>query len=497
MALSFLLFFNRLLQGLARPKILAACFLLCGLPTGLGCALLTPIGMFPDELAHIIRADGLRYGEIYGVTPPEPSQNAVATQGEMIGDGIVIVLIAKEFADSQPDRPVPAADRLAVEALPWVPGKVYCATQMVEYFPILYTPAALGLLAGEGAGLSPLHTFFLGRVAMLLAFLAMGTAAIGLARWGNLLLFAVLTLPTTINLASSYNQDGMLIVTFALAAALLSRSRPHFSPRLSIMGLSLGWFAALALLTAGICAKTPYAALLALCLLPLQAAGIWRRAAFLLLACVAPALWLLHIEHAGLMAYPRIPYHPGPLWPGPRDIILRAVTPSYNLQVLRAHPLQVILLPVASFARDWGGDWRPMLGMLINDHILIGSWEYPLLALGLAAAMLDAASARPGWRHVDAGFAGAALFAAFIGMELSMYLTFTQVGMTQISGVESRYLLPLLPFLILLLPFAGKPLARLPRPAPFWLCLPAVVMAGANVYALPVFVFHIFRMPGP
>jgi hypothetical protein len=474
-----------MMRLLARPGVLALLFLLCALPTGLGCALLTPIGMFPDELTHVTRADALRYGEVFGVRSPRPMLDEAGNQGVMVGDGIFIVLIAREFADSQPDRPVPAADRKAVEALPWVQGRVYCATQMVEYFPVLYVPAALGLLLGEHVGLSPLYSFYLGRVAMLLVFLAMGTAAIWLARRGNLLLFAVLSLPSAVNLAGSYNQDGVLLGCFALAAALLSRCRP---------GLSLGWCAALALLTAGVCAKAPYAALLGFCLLPLLDKGLWLRAGVLLLACVAPGLWLLHLHHAGLLAYHRPPYHPGPLWPGARDILLQQVTPGYNLAVLRAHPPQVVLLPVTSFVHDFSGHWRLMLGMLSQDHILIAAWEYPFLALGLVAALLGTPGPAPqGWRGWDAGVGWLVLFAGFIGMELSLYLSWTLAGLDRIEGVQSRYYLPLLPFLILLLPRVPVP-ARLPRGV---FVLPAVVMAVVNVYALPAFIFHLFRMPGP
>jgi hypothetical protein len=216
------------------------------------------------------------------------------------------------------------------------------------------------------------------------------------------------------------------------------------------------------------------------------------------LACVPPALWLLHTVHFGFIPYQRAPYHPGPLWPGRRDVLLDTVLPRYNIQVLLAHPVEIVLLPLVSFAANWSINWHRVMGMVSCDTVLIWGWEYPCLAASLLTAFTGALFIRPApWRGVDAGAATLALFAAFIGMEISMYLTFTEAGRDGIEGVQARYFLPLLPFLIFILPGVGSLLTRLPRLAPGWFCLPAVAMAFVNSYALPAYIFHLFRMPGP
>ncbi len=489
----------RWLNRLTSARGLALCFLLFGLPTGLGCALLTPVGMFSDEYSHVARADGLRHGEIYGSKPPPDYPPASMAAGARIDNGIIAVLLSREFGGAFPDRPVPAADRAAAEELPWFPGMTFFPSQMVQYFPVMYIPGALGLLAGQVSGLTPLHTFYLGRVCMLAVYLLMGAAAVGLARYGNTLLFTVLTLPTAINLASSYNQDGMVIGACALAAALLTRCRA---------GLSPSWCAALALLTAAILAKTPYMALFGFCLPPLLNPGAWRLAAELrrrslmvLMACALPGLWLLHNK---LITYPCPPYHPGPLWPGPRDVWLHEVFPGYNLKVLLAHPERVISVPLASLPPQWHIERLRALGVISWDNVLIWGWEYPCLLVALGTAVLGTVCSRLGWkRGLDVGFAALALFSAFIGMEISMYITATRAGMAQIGGVQGRYFLPLLPFFVFLLPYTGKLLARLPGAArmpsiaPGWFALPAVTMALVNAYALPAFIFHVYRMAGP
>lgn len=497
---------DKLMRPVGRPSFLALWFLLCALPTGLGCALLTPVGMFSDEPAQAARADGLLHGEIFGTPPPPGFPLHGMPAGTMIDDGMFLVLASREFFDALPDKPVPAADRAAAQALPWLPGMTFFPTQMVLYFPVMYVPGALGLLAGKTFGLTPLHTFYLGRLFMLLAYLLMGAAAIGLARFGNSLIFAVLTLPSAVNLASSYSQDGLIICACALAAGMLTRCHGRLGP---------SWFTALAALTAAILAKTPYMALLGFCLPPLLAPSAWRaapglprRAGLVLLACALPGGWLLHsiLSHsfADFLHYSCPAYHPGPLWPGPRGIWVHDVRTARNLKVLLAHPLEIIWLPLSSAAKGWRETGRHMLGVISWNDVPIWTWEYPCLLPALGAAMAGAAAARPGWaRGLDAGFGALALFCAFIGMELSLYITFTRAGMARIDGVQARYFLPLLPFFIFLLPFCGRLLARLPGAAkcpaiaPGWFALPAVTMALVNAAALPWFIFHLYRMPGP
>ncbi len=483
-------FLRRFLQHLATPRALAVCFLLSALPTGLACALLTPIGSFPDEQMHIVRADGLRYGEIAGMNPPPGFPPEPITAGVDFNKAIFWIISPAQYVELFPTPPLLPALR-AAQAVTW--GKPsYWPTQMVEYFPAFYAPAALALLAGETSGLSPLNTLFLGRVAMLLGFIALGTAALACARFGGALLFAVLTLPTLVNLASSYNQDGLMTATCVLAAALLTRS----SPRARII--------ALILLSLVACAKSPYAPLLLICLLPSLSAGFWRRTGLLVLACIPPALWLWHIAHSGFQPNPSAPYHPGFLWPGDKSIWLHDTLPANNIKVLLAHPAEIITMPIVTLTYFWHFTWKLVLGMVGTDHGLLSPWEYPCLIASLACAALGSLRGWPKfWSIADGVLAALAIFAAFIVMSLSLYLTFTPAGMVVIMGIQARYFLPFLPFFIFILACAGSILVRLPylsslaRIAPGWFCLPPVALAFVNTYALPAFIFHLYRTAGP
>jgi Predicted membrane protein (DUF2142) len=485
MALSFLPFFNRLVQCLARPRILAACFLLCALPTGLACALFTPVSQFADEDAHIVRAEGLRYGEVFGIKPTPGFPPTVMNAGATANISILAILVSPEPVALWPARPAQVQSLGKAAAMPWT-GLSYWPTQMVTYLPVFYAPAVAGLYVGEKAGLSPLRALFAGRVMMLAAFLVLGAVGLSLARAGAPLLFAVLTLPTTVNLAASYNQDALLTATCVLAVALLSR------------GTRAGWRGALVALSLVACVKAPYAPLLLFCLCPVAGPGLWRRGGGVLLACVPPGLWLLHMHHFGYMVYQHAPYHPGPLWPGGRDIWLHDVQPGYNIQVLLAHPAQIIIMPVATIIWLWSHTWPLLLGMVGTDQTLLKPWEYPCLIIALAAAMLGARGSRPGGNRQsgagDVGLALLALFATFITVELALYVTFDTAGITKIIGVEGRYFLLFLPFLVFV--FQGGSGSARQRWAG-WFCLPAVALAMVNVYALPDFVFHLFRATGP
>jgi hypothetical protein len=299
---------------------------------------------------------------------------------------------------------------------------------------VFYAPAVAGLLGGEKLGCSPLCALFLGRLMMLAAFLAVGTTALALARAGAPLLFSVLTLPTTVNLAGSYNQDALLTATCALAVALLTRTGPR------------SWCGAVALLSLVACVKLPYAPLLLFCLLPVTRPGLWRRAGGIALACLPP------------------------------------------------HPSLALTLPIKSICWLWPHTWPLLLGMVGCDHTLLRPWEYPWLIAGLVGGLLATAASRPEGRIADAGLALLALFATFLAVELSLYITYDTAGVSAIIGVEGRYFLLFLPFFTFLPGRLGK---ALPRGTAGWFCLPAVLLAALNAYALPAYVFHLFRMNGP
>jgi hypothetical protein len=480
--------FNRLVAAAGRPNILALWFVLCALLTGLGLIWNTPMGEAPDEPGHALRADGLLHGQIVGRV--QPGLQIAGIRGD-IG---ALRASQDELMPSFPARPLPPAARRQAQAEVWG-GTGAWPTNMIDYFPALYVPGAIGIGLGRVFGAGPLLALYLGRLGMLASYVTMGFVALRLAAFGQPLLFALLTLPMGLGLAASLNQDGQLIGAAVLAAALLTRRERAAAPLMS-RGRDADW--GLALFCLVLCAKPPYAPLLLAWLLPLRAAGIGRRGLKVVLATLPPVLWMIVMLHYSFAPWPRPPYHPGPLWPGSPGIWLSSTSTVENLRCLLAHPAQIWLLPVHTLISSWPVLAPSLLGVFGWGPVMMRPWQYAGWGAALAAGVAGVlAEPRAGWRATEAGFVLLLLLATFLTMSLSLYLTWTNVGDNFIAGINGRYYLLLPPFLLLVLPGLGQYLppgrgvllARL-------CCLPALVMAVLDIPALPALLRHAFGPGG-
>jgi uncharacterized membrane protein len=475
------------MRGFARKILdtrwLAALFLICALPSGVGMALFTPMGEIPDEPSHISRADGLLYGQILGRKDPHSLFFGVTNRVVLAQAGL------SELRPSFPDLPLPEAAKEQARAIQWTPATAIRPSNMVQYFPALYLPGALGILFGQALDASPLHTLFIGRLAMLASFLVFGFTALSLARFGRPLFFTILTMPMTLCLAASFNEDGQMIAATVLGVALLTRAS---SAR------SVAWLAALALLTLVMCSKPPYALLLFTAALPLAAPGLWRRFGAICLFGLAPALWMFIMVRYIYTPWVRAAYHPGPLWPGSPNIWLTSTSNLDNLKVLLAHPAQIFLLPLNWAETAWPYTWRGVFGTFGWGPVHMAAWQYTGWIIALAAAALACLGGkRPlPWRVLDAGFVLALIFVSVLAMALSMYLTWTNVGQASIDGINGRYFLMFPPFLVLALPGLGAVFRRAAT-LEAALTLPAVAMAASGIYLLPELLLQCYKMGWP
>lgn len=471
-------------RGVARRKIwLVLAFLLFGLPAGTGLALMTPMGGVSDEPSHLARAEGLLYGEILGHKQPG-GPNAGNTGAGVFVDISAVPVALVEMFPTLHGAHLPRAAREQARAVRWTGQKFYFPTQMVQYFPALYAPATAGLWLGRALGGSPLRSAFLARLCMLASYLAMGAAALGLARFGEPLLFALLLLPVPLMLGASFSQDGQIIAATALAAALLTRSGPK---------PGLAWGAALALLTLVACSKPPYAIFLGLCLLPLIRSRFWARFCIAGAACALPLGWVWLMTRCCYTNWPTLPYHPGPLWPGPLGLTLAGKDVAMNLQVLSAHPAQIIILPLRLLAEDGARLWLNMLGAFNWNNVSLPPWQIWGWSLALVSACLACMGQTVlGPRLREAIFSLALIAMVYVGVALALYLSFTHVGWARIEGVQGRYLLPLLPALVFVLPRG-----LLGQKAVFLGLIPALAMGAADIFALPLFSWHLYGMIGP
>lgn len=445
---------------------LAIAFLVTALPSGLGLALMTPMGQVADEPAHYARADGLLHFQL-------------------IGRRFM-------FINAFTSQPFPYSGVLASDAIlrlrPHWSGKLErcVCSNTVEYFPAFYLPGAAGIAIGRALGASPLWALYAGRIGMLASYLAMGAAALALATRGRAILFVLLSLPMTLSLAASFNQDAQLIAATSLAAALLTRK-----------GRALP---ALVLLALVACSKPPYSLLLLAAAMPLAAPGFRRRLGHVLIAALAPLAWTGVMLRFSFVPFPRTFYHPGPLWPGSRAVLMQGTSPADNLHVLLAWPAEILLLPVRFLAHNWLNQIHSAIGVLGWLKLVLPAWQYQGWMIAALAALLatltapGAAGARP-WRGGDAALLAMIVIASLWAMMISLYLSWTEVGAAELTGPSGRYYLPLVPILALALPRLRWARLGRTRAAEFLLTLPGIAMAVIDIFYLPDFIWKSFYIP--
>jgi hypothetical protein len=200
-----------------------------------------------------------------------------------------------------------------------------------------------------------------------------------------------------------------------------------------------------------------------------------------LLACVPALLWAWWAGDAAGLAHAIPRYEAGPLWPGPRPAPFDASNAAAQTRVLLAAPWRLLMVPAATFGRDYAVLAGQMAGLLGWLNIPLPGWLYTAWGIALgAAALADLGGAAPSpapWR--ESALLLAATAASALGIVLALYVTWTPVGDSLAEGVQGRYFLPLLPLLGRALPVAGR-FGRLR-----WLLLVPMLAAGLDLAALP------------
>jgi hypothetical protein len=454
-------------------------FVLCALPVGVMTALITPPGQSPDEIAHTSRALGLLHGELWGERKTDiyaPTGKPQADAGVQADAGIV-ALSAGKTTQIGDQAVVTSNDFLAMRAMPEDHRLVFAtAPNTVVDFPAAYLPAAFGLGLGLTVNAPPYICFELARLGMLTAFMILGAAALWIAAYGEAVLLAVLLLPMTLFLAGTVNQDGVLIAMATLAGAALTRQGRRW------------WLLALLLVTLLCCAKTPYILLLGMFFLPWSGTGFWPRGRAVAIACVPIMGWAILT-----MLFIRVPfikgfYYPGPLYTGNHGVLMDHTDPLGNFRILLADPARFFSLPLHTINLIGIYELHMAVGILGLINIKFSADYYVAWGLACLAAVLGLfISERPyfiprrtalfEWLSVI----GLLAASVWLIMILS-YVSWADLGMDWIDGLEGRYLLPLAPFLIFAVPvWPGR--LRVPALVP---AIPVLVMGLLDIGYVPV-----------
>jgi uncharacterized membrane protein len=178
-------------------------------------SLVAPPLQAPDEWAHFARSAEIAGGEMIGSRPTAPNSGSA---GAHIPESTVAFI--NYFQGRLQNIPALACDsKSEIIPLSWNSPETFYQFRLIVYPPFSYMPSALGLLAGRILGSSLLTSYYLGRFCAAIAFVLLSMFAIRRASAGKLLVFALLSMPLTIYLASSFSHDGMLIACGALIVA--------------------------------------------------------------------------------------------------------------------------------------------------------------------------------------------------------------------------------------------------------------------------------------
>jgi hypothetical protein len=479
-------------MGLRLEKIILVLLLVAlVLATGLFLAFFVPPGQVPDEPAHIARIESLLHGEITGHRVPglDAAGRAITLSGVVINEAPFTV--GHLFGDLAAGRKMTAALQQRLESFPWSPLPSFVfAPNTAVYFPVFYLPAALGMGLGRLHGLTPYGAILVARVANLLAYLVVASFALALARRGWRLMFAALSLPMTVWLAASCNQDGLLIASTCLAGALLTRAE---APR------GASYWGAAAVFACVIAVKPAYLPLAAFMLLP--CAGRTRRdwtsgGAAMAAVAVPGIIWaLVTLRYVSGPLIWGAPYHPGPLWPGAPDRWFAGSDPAAQTLVLLHHPSLVFTLPLQTLRSTGLLYVQEAVGILGTLNLVMADAIYPLWYGAIVIALLgDVLAPRGAWRPnaVAASIGLLAVAATVIAIFDLEYLTWTQVGDGPlIQGVQGRYAIPLLPMIAIALPLLRLPFSRRLGAA---FALPVVAMAAVGMIYLPAIVLETYYL---
>ncbi|MFL5252412.1 MAG: DUF2142 domain-containing protein [Rhodopila sp.] len=346
----------------------------------------------------------------------------------------------------------------------------------VAYAPFGYGFAVSGILSGKMLHLTILRSFLLARLFNGIGTVLLCALAIGVARRGRMLLFALLSLPMSLFLFASCSQDALIIAFSALACAWITRlvepeavvSRWEWL----IPAVLIGMASASKIVY---CSLTLLLAVAAATALP-PARNTLAKTRFIIvligLSLVIPVLWQVY----GAM---------------PVTVTFRAednVLPAGQLHYLANHPADVPGIATATFKLLWWLYIRQFIGVLGWLDTDLSPWFYhavpAVLLLILLVTMLGPDGSWRGQVWLRLSVLAAACLAT-VATFAALYLIWSPVGSPIVEGVQGRYFLPIALWLPLLYGPAvpSRPWLALPvRPA--WLLVALVPIM--NFVELPL-----------
>jgi len=388
---------------------------------GVSFAIFTPPFASPDESTHFFRAYQLSQGKVFAEAHEDRAGGRMpASVNRDVGD-LDVIGAAPGWSERWDLLHAPTGGRRE-----WTGFQ-----NTALYPPFTYVPQALAIGAGRAAGLSTLALLYLARLANVAVFVALAAYAARRFPRSPWLVFGVALLPGTLFLAGSASPDAF---TLALCAVVLAEAVRADRP-----WVLLGAAAVLGL------AKPPYF------LVSIAALVVWlvrgRRRWQLPTAtglCVGLAfLWSRWADHIF------VPYRPiiAP------DLDVR---PHAQQSYLLGHPLGFL----EALGGTIGEDWKIWIGQALAPFGRGIEVAVPLAMAGGAFLVLVLVLTRrePMDARLRATF-GVLAVLVVLATAVAVYLYSNAVGADRVGLFYGRYLIPVLPALLVVLP-GGRSLRR-------------------------------------
>jgi len=412
---------------------------------GLGLMAYTPPFQSADAFSHFDRAAGIASGQIIA-----SSLNHFG--GSFLPSGVI------NLEDGFSTLPFNPASRVTSTQYPdgwlqsWATPKVFVQYTTGGNLPFLYLPQAAGIVVGRLLSNHILVSFYLAQISNLLVFIALTRLAFArLPRRLAIPIGIFLFFPTVVSVATSVNPDSLLLalsVVFATMCWSGSRGDPNAESliveesradrrRQRRCPTNLTYLLAFASLFFMSLEKPPLMVLGLLLPMADHARGIRRYVA--LVSVFVASVVIIFVGWASFGSHGQS----GPPTGGPstayRQLVLTVTDPVKDIQVLWA-----------TF-RYWG--WlftkQAVAGIAWLD-ISFPTWVYLSLVLFFLLALASAVRvgrsdlARVGWSLL-------VIVATYVATAFSLYILANQYAVGRIYGFQGRYLLPMLPILIIVL----------------------------------------------
>lgn len=431
-------------------------FLLFVLPVGLSIVFLVPPLAGNDEISHVSRAYEISHGQL--ITQQLPNGN----YGGEVPTEFIKLYRSNSFDALRIDHDAirSAAHSASTTSINTNDTTPLAYSGAALYSPLAYLPHVIALKIAQFFNASILSSIYLIRVFVLLSFALLVAFALWLIPKRKYFLLTIALLPTSVLLAGIISTDAILLGTLFIIIASSVYIFEKRNPSLLIHNRPI-----YLLIIVSICAlyvavsKVAYVIIVLLLLFPLlylyknrpRKLAVWA-VSCLAIPIIAALSWFTIIAANDYGAGQRLSVNSVGIYPPTADQAVHEVV---------ANPLRFPEMLYHTYVDDWRTAqdipnyiMQSWSGMFTEYKITPALWFTLLVVFTLLLAF---SIREPAIRHITTYHRLATAIAMVLvvaAISFSMYLYATTANSANINGIQGRYFLPLLPYVVLLFPTA-------------------------------------------